>query len=334
MNLRQARQTLNIGLGATPEMIKKAFRQKAFEVHPDRNPHDSKATKKFQVLGEACSLLLTAINGSSARAWESYGKNLNTSRIKSYCAKGMWHEAVEVSEAEIDSLFEEKEWHVLKYCACCASNPAIQQRAMERLAAGKRYGDLLKVCRPISDGYGERTRYVLSIFERNIETITGGSLNPIEHGKLKEVMDFTIENTKDLRVAEKILDWCGANSFSLGLGRIKNTGVLKFIMDAMEQRKMWREIKDGALYSSAHMEIRLRECLTLILERHLDEIIGAKQKDVLVFLWRNTQNSKIKDRIQDALIEAGDYHTLRESLREFLYRAARSRERLAHDYAV
>lgn len=336
MNLQQARQTLNIGRGATPEIIKKAFRRRAFEVHPDRNPHDNKAEEKFKMVNTAYELLrLSAwgVKGTYAPR-RSWAPEMNTSRIKSYYRKGLWLEPVEVSGAEVDGLFEEKEWHVLKYCACFASDPAIQQRAMDRLAAGKRYHELLNVCRPISDGHTERARYVLSIFERDIETIMESPSYMIGREKPKEILDFTIENTKDLGVAEKILVWYKANGFSLRLAGIKNMGVLIFIIDGMEKKKMWREIKDSALYSSVHIKIRLRECLTLMLERHLDEIIEAKLKDVLIFLLRNTQNSEIKDRIQGALIEAGDYNTIRESLREFLKRTARSRERLAHDFAV
>ncbi|OHT13741.1 DnaJ domain containing protein [Tritrichomonas foetus] len=42
---------------ATDEEIRRAYRKKAFELHPDRNQSDPQATEKFQQLGEAYAIL-------------------------------------------------------------------------------------------------------------------------------------------------------------------------------------------------------------------------------------------------------------------------------------
>lgn len=59
--MEEKQQTLYDILGvpntATDDEIRRAYRKKAFELHPDRNQDDPHATEKFQQLGEAYSVL-------------------------------------------------------------------------------------------------------------------------------------------------------------------------------------------------------------------------------------------------------------------------------------
>lgn len=48
---------LGVPKDATQDDIRRAYRKKAFELHPDRNQDDPHATEKFQQLGEAYSIL-------------------------------------------------------------------------------------------------------------------------------------------------------------------------------------------------------------------------------------------------------------------------------------
>jgi len=50
-------QILGISRGASPEEIKKAYRKKALEFHPDRNPDDAEAEKRFKEVSEAYEVL-------------------------------------------------------------------------------------------------------------------------------------------------------------------------------------------------------------------------------------------------------------------------------------
>jgi len=53
-------EILGIEKGATAEQIKKAYRKKAIEFHPDKNPGDKEAEEKFKVAAEAYEVLSDA----------------------------------------------------------------------------------------------------------------------------------------------------------------------------------------------------------------------------------------------------------------------------------
>lgn len=53
-------RVLGVSPGASPDEIKQAFRRRAKELHPDRNPDDPHAERRFQELGEAYEMLRDA----------------------------------------------------------------------------------------------------------------------------------------------------------------------------------------------------------------------------------------------------------------------------------
>ena len=50
-------EVLGVSKDATPEEIKKAYRKKAVQYHPDRNPDDKDAEEKFKEAAEAYDVL-------------------------------------------------------------------------------------------------------------------------------------------------------------------------------------------------------------------------------------------------------------------------------------
>ena len=55
--MAQFYELLGVGQAATPEEIKKAYRRKARELHPDANPHDPSAEDRFKELARAYEVL-------------------------------------------------------------------------------------------------------------------------------------------------------------------------------------------------------------------------------------------------------------------------------------
>src|ERR1700722_9987079 len=64
--------TLDISKGATAEEIKKAYRKKAVKYHPDKNPGDSEAEKKFKEISEAYEVLS---DEKKRQVYDRYGKD-------------------------------------------------------------------------------------------------------------------------------------------------------------------------------------------------------------------------------------------------------------------
>lgn len=63
-------EILGVSRKATPEELKKAYRKKALQYHPDRNPDNAEAEKKFKEVAEAYSVLS---DEKKRRQYDQYG---------------------------------------------------------------------------------------------------------------------------------------------------------------------------------------------------------------------------------------------------------------------
>src|SRR3954452_5937719 len=65
-------KTLGVDKSATEEEIKKAYRKLARKYHPDLNPNDKEANKKFQQINEANEVLS---DPEKRKKYDQYGKD-------------------------------------------------------------------------------------------------------------------------------------------------------------------------------------------------------------------------------------------------------------------
>ena len=70
MSKRDYYETLGLSKGASESEIKKGFRKKAMELHPDRNQDDPTAESKFKEANEAYDVLKDA---DKKAAYDQYG---------------------------------------------------------------------------------------------------------------------------------------------------------------------------------------------------------------------------------------------------------------------
>ena len=73
MEKRDYYEVLGVSKSATADEIKKAYRKKAIQYHPDRNPGDKEAEEKFKEAAEAYEVL----SDENKRArYDQYGHNM------------------------------------------------------------------------------------------------------------------------------------------------------------------------------------------------------------------------------------------------------------------
>lgn len=71
ISLKESYEVLRLEKGATLEDVKKAYRKRAFELHPDLNPGNLEAGRQFQILNEAYVALSAMLKTKEASGQKS-----------------------------------------------------------------------------------------------------------------------------------------------------------------------------------------------------------------------------------------------------------------------
>lgn len=74
LSLKECYEILNLPRDAGIDEVKRAYRKRAFELHPDLNPNDPNASKKFQLLNEAYVALSSVLQAEDAKAQKQRAK--------------------------------------------------------------------------------------------------------------------------------------------------------------------------------------------------------------------------------------------------------------------
>lgn len=74
LNLKECYEILRLEKGASLEDLKKSYRKRAFELHPDLNPGNPAAAREFQLLNEAYVALSAVLKPKGESAQKDQGK--------------------------------------------------------------------------------------------------------------------------------------------------------------------------------------------------------------------------------------------------------------------
>lgn len=116
MAKRDYYEVLEVDKTATIDVIKKAYRKKAIQYHPDKNPGDKEAEEKFKEAAEAYDVLSNpdkrarydqfghaGMSGAAGGGFEGFGQGMSMD-VFSLCSAIYSEDVVEVSEDSVVSV--------------------------------------------------------------------------------------------------------------------------------------------------------------------------------------------------------------------------------------
>lgn len=228
--------------------------------------------------------------------------------------------AVDASRQDVDALVAANQLDLVNYCATHANDREVQRYALDQLAKARRFFDVFEVAKDhVGEGH-THARYVLSLFEREVDAITSGDMVSDRGDNVCHLMDFVLERTADLEVARKLIAWAKIRG-DLDLPvQTRNKEVRKLIVEAQEEGKQWNRLFGDAMYLFAMMHVEPWQQIMAVFDRHAEEIVAADreqpiQRDsegILVYIGRNTESCDVGRQMTDALAGKKGYSGIKE----------------------
>lgn len=106
---------LRVPVDATPERIKESYRKLAFSYHPDRNPGDATAAKRFREVTEAYEVLS---NPSRRAHYDATGEILASGpdrKFMPYVVEALAETVQQINKAGLDVLIEDVVGHMISF---------------------------------------------------------------------------------------------------------------------------------------------------------------------------------------------------------------------------
>lgn len=94
-NKRDYYEVLGVDKNATPEQIKKAYRKKAIQYHPDKNPGDKEAEEKFKEAAEAYDVLS---DEKKRQLYDQYGHAMGQQGFPGGGAGGFYSQGFDMND--------------------------------------------------------------------------------------------------------------------------------------------------------------------------------------------------------------------------------------------
>jgi hypothetical protein len=188
---------------------------------------------------------------------------------------------------------------------------------MDYLAAACRFSDLLEVAR---NSYGRlevKRAYILQLFEQNIQLLVQNGLGQVELRDPKPVLDFTLENTANVRIAAAILQVYHARGLRVEFARINQLNVAQFILRLMAKQAKWKNMMNYAQSLLAFGKREMAACAIRLLEEHLRQLIEGQEREVLQFL-RDHGCAKAAQYLMQHPAQKSENGTARQSVRSLL----------------
>ena len=334
---------------ADTEPLRKHLRRLSFEMHPDRHPADAQAaTKKYQEVQEAYNIIMD--NVGRIRSFQETARPGRTG-----CGAGRRAEPgppdYHIGRRVVDSLAREGKWSTIISCAkgrfrdspdlvAYANSvleknvPYILETGQEGMLAYVFYNSAAKETKAgivawfFSQGKEDQARDMLQGLANLAEWDCLAHCASALREPLASYASMALEHNAAAAIAgnheySTLFLWKNARSEWVrsmamdALARAGNPDAVKSMLEGLALGRDWK----GFFSMAMGLELpNLRRFAVSLAEKSLEQALSAADAAALVFIWENASSGRIRLKIVDRLVEAGDFDSV-----EGLFRAMAGR---------